>query len=104
MLESKAKVTEQDVEILREYVALLERAKELERHAPTEEEMNALAGYVQDLKSAEELPCPSEEEMNTVGNYVANLKLAEELPTPTDEEMSTLAAHVGNLEKVGEAE
>ena len=100
---NEPKVTHEDVKLLREYVALLERVKELAEYAPTEDDVNALDGYVRDLQASQELPAPEEDTMNDVGNYVSNLKEAQELPTPTEDEMNALAEHVANLKEAAEA-
>jgi hypothetical protein len=46
----EAKLTQEDVELLREYVALLERAKQVEDRLPSEETMNDVAAYVHSPK------------------------------------------------------
>jgi hypothetical protein len=50
-----ATVTEDDVALMREYVALLKEAKELAQWHPDESDVKELAGYVADLKESAEL-------------------------------------------------
>jgi hypothetical protein len=71
---------EETLDELRQRRDLLAEIKALGEHAPSEDEMEALAAYVGNLQAAKELDeyFPNETEREALAEHVDNLKAAEE--------------------------
>src|SRR5262245_22817774 len=76
---------------LRQRRDLLAEIKALSENMPGEDEMEALAGYVENLRAMDILDAPSEQEMEAVAGYVGSLialQNSHDIPDPpTDEEI-----------------
>ena len=72
----KQKISDDNLERMREYVALLARAQELREYAPSEDDVKALRAYVCNLRAIEgELSQadPTKDEVQALADHMSNV-------------------------------
>jgi hypothetical protein len=85
-----------EIRVLAEEIALLE--------IPSDNGMEAVAGYVGNLRELESLDEPDADAMGAIAQHVKNLEALENHEAPDEDEVRTASQHLATLEAIAEAD